>query len=125
MSEYTVKAEQLSLPLIALEDVVAFPGEIVNLELTDKRFGSSDAAREAFESTKYAVAVPVVCEGEGESQLATVGAVVRVKQIITTGDGNVRMIAEGMSRAIINDFAEHGREKIHRRIHEQIHHAAG
>lgn len=109
MSEYTVKAEQLSLPLIALDGVVAFPGEIVNLEITDKHFGSADAAREAFEGTKYAVAVPVVDEGDGESRLAGIGAVIRVKQIITTGDGNVRCIAEGMSRAIINDFRRTGK----------------
>ena len=109
MSEYTVKAEQLSLPLIALEGIVAFPGEIVNLEITDKHFGSADAAREAFEGTKYAVAVPVVDEGDGESRLASVGAVIRVKQLITTGDGNVRLIAEGMSRAIINDFRRTGK----------------
>ena len=109
MSEYTVKAEQLSLPLIALEGAVAFPGEIVNLEVTDKHFGSPDAAREAFEGTKYAVAIPIVDEGDGESRLATVGTVIRVKQMITTGDGNVRLIAEGMSRAIINDFRRTGK----------------
>ena len=109
MSEYTVKAEQLSLPLIALEGIVAFPGEIVNLEVTDKHFGSSDAAREAFEGSKYAVAIPVVDEGDGESRLATVGTVIRVKQMITTGDGNVRLIAEGMSRAIINEFRRTGK----------------
>ena len=41
MSEYTVKAEKLSLPLVALNSTVAFPGEIINLEVGDNEFGIS------------------------------------------------------------------------------------
>ncbi|MBQ4091406.1 MAG: endopeptidase La [Clostridia bacterium] len=108
MSEYTVKAEQLSLPLVAL-DVVTFPGEIVNLEISDERYGSREALREAFESTKYAVAVAITSEDENDPRLAAVGTVIRVKQILNTGDGNVRCVAEGMSRAAINDFRRTGK----------------
>ncbi len=109
MSEYTVKAEKLSLPLIALYGTVTFPGEIVNLEISDTVFGSGDAAREAFEGTKYAIAVPVTNDDESDPQLASVGTVIRVKQILNSGDGNVRCIAEGMSRATINDFRRTGK----------------
>ncbi|MBE6584144.1 MAG: endopeptidase La [Ruminococcaceae bacterium] len=109
MSEYTVKAETLSLPLIALEGTVAFPGEIVNLEITDKRYGSGEGAREAFEGSKYAIAVPITDNSENDPQLATVGTVIRVKQVLNTGDANIRCIAEGLSRAIVNDFRRTGK----------------
>ena len=109
MSEYTVKAEKLSLPLIALDGTVAFPGEIVNLEITDSTYGSCEAVREAFEGSKYAIAVPIKSlEGE-EPELFEVGTVIRVKQVINAGDAAIRCIAEGMSRATVNDIRKTGK----------------
>ena len=109
MAEYTIKAEKLSLPLIALNTNVAFPGEIINLEITDDRFGSCDAAREAFEGSKYAFAVPVRPTESGEGELFEVGTVIKVKQIMNAGEKNVRCIAEGMSRAILGDHKKTGK----------------
>ena len=109
MSEYTVKAEKLSLPLVALSSIVAFPGEIVNLEITDNNFfGSCDAAREAFEGSKYAVAVPLK-SSEGEPELFEVGTVIKIKQLVNSGEKTLRCIAEGMSRAIVGDYKRTGK----------------
>ncbi len=109
MAKYTVKAEQLSLPLIVLEDTVAFPGEIVNLELKESKYGSCEAAREAFEGTKYAVAVPLKSfEGEPD-EFFEIGTVIRVKQLVNASDSSLRCIAEGMSRAIVNDIKRTGK----------------
>ena len=93
MSEYTTRAEKLSLPLIALDSTVAFPGEIVNLEINDSRFSSCEAAREAFEGSKYAIAIPYKYEEEEDSELFEVGTVIKVKQLIGAGDKTVRCIA--------------------------------
>ena len=109
MSEYTTRAEKLSLPLIALESTVAFPGEIVNLEIKEKRFGSSEAAREAFEGSKYAIAVPYKYEDNENSELFEVGTVIKVKQLINSGENSVRCIAEGVSRAAVSDYRRTGR----------------
>ncbi len=110
MSEYTVKAEKLSLPLVALSSTVAFPGEIINLEVGDNAFGSCDALREAFEGSKYAVAVPIKPdEGEGEPQLFEVGTVIKIKQLINAGEKTLRCIAEGMSRAIVTSYRKTGK----------------
>lgn len=109
MSEYTTRAEKLSLPLIALEGTVAFPGEIVNLEISETRFGSCDAAREAFEGSKYAIAVPYKYEEDENSELFEVGTVIKVKQLIGAGDKTVRCIAEGVSRATVTDYRRTGR----------------
>ncbi len=108
MSEYTVKAEKLSLPLVALSTTVAFPGEIINLEVGDNAFGSHDALREAFEGSKYAVAVPIR-PAEGEPQLFEVGTVIKIKQLINAGEKTIRCIAEGMSRAIVSSYRKTGK----------------
>lgn len=111
MSEYTVKAEKLSLPLIALDGTVAFPGEIINIEINDSDFCSCEAAREAFEGSKYAVAVPIIGDGNGDdpSELFDFGTVIRIKQIVSTGEKTLRCIVEGMSRSIINEVKRTGR----------------
>ena len=110
MSEYTVKAEKLSLPLVALSATVAFPGEIINLEVSDNAFDSCNALREAFEGSKYAVAVPILPdEDENEPKLFEVGTVIKIKQLVNAGEKTLRCIAEGMSRAIVGSYRKTGK----------------
>ena len=109
MSEYTVKAEKLSLPLVALSSTVAFPGEVVNLEISDNDFCSCEALREAFDGSKYAVAVPIKDPEEDVPELFEVGTVVRIKQLINAGEKTLRCIAEGMSRAIVTGHRRTGK----------------
>ena len=111
MSEYTVKAEKLSLPLVALSSTVAFPGEIINLEVGDNSFNSCDALREAFDGSKYAVAVPIKPQDDDAEEpiLFEVGTVIKIKQLINAGDKTLRCIAEGMSRAIVTSYRKTGR----------------
>ena len=110
MSEYTTRAEKLSLPLIALDDTVVFPGEIVNLEVSETKFNSCIAAKEAFEGSKYAVAVPFENNEDGsiEDHLFEIGTVVKVKQLINSGENTIRCIAEGVSRASVLDYKRTG-----------------
>ena len=108
MSEYTVKAEKLSLPLVALSSNVAFPGEIVNLEIEDDSFGSREALREAFDGSKYVIAVPIKSD-EGEPLLFEIGTVIKIKQLIGAGESTVRCIAEGMSRAAMSSYRKTGK----------------
>ncbi len=111
MSEFTTttRAEKLSLPLIALSETVAFPGEIVNLEINETRFSSCEAAREAFEGSKYAIAVPYKYPDDEHSELFEIGTVIKVKQLINSGENSVRCIAEGVSRATVADYRRTGR----------------
>ena len=108
MSEYTTRAEKLSLPLIALDDNVAFPGEIVNLEIKETHYLSAEAAREAFEGSKYAIAVPYKYTDEESHDLFEIGTVIKVKQLINAGENSVRCIAEGVSRATVSDYKRTG-----------------
>ena len=109
MSEYTVKAEKLSLPLVALNTTVAFPGEVINLEIDDSNFGSCDALREAFEGSKYAVAIPIKDSEASEPILFEVGTVIKIKQLINAGEKTLRCIAEGMSRAMVSSYRRTGK----------------
>ncbi len=109
MSEYTTRAEMLSLPLIVTEDTVTFPGEIVNLEISETKYCSREAAREAFEGSKYAVAVPYKYDEDENADLFEIGTVIKVKQLINTGEQTLRCIAEGVSRAAIADMRKTGR----------------
>ena len=109
MSDYTTKAEKLSLPLVALSNTVAFPGEVVNLEVDDRDFNSCEALREAFEGSKYAIAIPIKPEDAPAPELFEVGTVIRIKQLVNTGEQTLRCIAEGMSRAIISGHRRTGK----------------
>ena len=101
MSELIEKVEQLSLPLIALEDTVAFPSEIINFEVRADKFNSEAAAREAASGSRFAVAIPVIIDEDGNDSLFDVGTIIKIKQIVKSGDGSSRIVAEGYSRAII------------------------
>lgn len=108
MSEYTTKAEKFSFPLVALSDTVAFPGEIVNLEIDVDSFGSKDALREAFDGSKYVIAVPIKSY-EPEPLLFEIGTVIKIKQLIGSADEPLRCIAEGMSRASMISYRKTGK----------------
>ena len=110
MSEYTTRAEKLSLPLIALNNTVVFPGEIVNIEVSEKKYNSCAAAQEAFDSSKYAIAIPFEFDDDdlGDNSLFTIGTVIRVKQLINSGEDTLRCIAEGVSRATVIEHKKTG-----------------
>ena len=110
MSDYKTKIEKLSLPLVALSSTVAFPGEIVNLEVSDTFYGSGDALKEAFEGSKYVFAVPIKTESPSSApELFDVGTVVKIKQLVNSGEKSLRCIVEGMSRATLGEVKRTGK----------------
>lgn len=123
MSQYIEKAEKMTLPLIALRDTVAFPGALLNFELTDEI--DVAAAKAASATSGLLVLVAEVPEDqdhlvqpsnlelnadelpeENSPALFSVGTIVRVKQLVKTPEKQSRMIVEGLARAtllLIND----------------------
>ncbi len=101
MSELTEKAEVLSLPLIALDGTVAFPSEIINFEVKADSYNSEEAAREAAKGSLFAVAVPIIVDSDGNNALFDVGTIIKIKQLVKSGDGTTRVVAEGYSRAMV------------------------
>lgn len=109
MSDIIEKVEKLSLPLIVLEDIVAFPSEIINFQIKKDDFGSHIAASEAADGSRFAFALPLVDNGEGDMIPFDVGTVIKIKQLVKSNDGTQRVVAEGFSRAIMMSYKESGK----------------
>ena len=112
MSDIIEKVEKLSLPLIILEDIVAFPAEIINFQVKKDEYGSHVAASEAADGSRFALALPLVDNGEGEMIPYDVGTVIKIKQLVKSNDGTQRVVAEGFSRAIMTSYKEAGKYNI-------------
>ncbi len=100
MSKYIEKTETLTLPLIVMSGVVAFPSVKLSFEIGDTR--SIGAAAAAKETNSFVLLVaakePTVVEPSTEN-LFSVGTVAKIKQSMKTPDGTLRLVVEGFSRA--------------------------
>ena len=105
MANYVEKAEQLTLPVIALRDMVAFPSAPINFEISDdESIAAAEAANEA-DSFVFLVMQTVLNDREIHlGELARVGTVARIKQFVRNGDGDARILAEGFSRANVVSY---------------------
>ncbi len=129
MSQYIEKAEKLSMPVISLRDTVAFPGALLNFELTEQ--GDIRAAKAAAATNGFVLLVTeqpahlldrlveILAEDEADaaaprpqppliSQLYSVGTIVRIKQMVKTPDKQFRVILEGCARATLLSIEEGG-----------------
>ena len=105
MSKYIEKIERMTLPVIALRGIVAFPAVTLSFEVTDPACVS--AAEAAFE-TDSPVLICAFSDPEAEKlepdALYRVGTVSKIKQTMKTAEGNMRVITEGYSRASVTEF---------------------
>ena len=94
------KVENLTLPIIALRGIVAFPAVNVNFECTEDE--SIAAATAALETDSYVLLLSKKNIAQAElsvQNLYKVGTVAKLKQSVKTPEGNMRIIAEGLCRA--------------------------
>ena len=107
MRKYIEKIEKLTLPVVALRGIVAFPGATITFELSHE---TSIRAAEAAFATDSMVLLCTARELIDESEEITpdalflVGTVAKIKQSVKTAEGNMRIIAEGFSRATVTEF---------------------
>lgn len=105
------KVENLTLPIIALRGIVAFPSVTVNFECTEDE--TLAAATAALETDSYALLLAKKNISDTEVNADTlyrIGTVAKIKQSVKTPEGNIRIIAEGLCRAEaveIRNFAEY------------------
>ncbi len=106
MRKYIEKIEKLTLPVIALRGIVAFPGVSLSFESTSDI--NIKAAEAAFETDSMVL----LCSTDGildaaeditPENLFNVGTVAKIKQSLKTPEGNMRIIAEGFTRASISE----------------------
>ena len=118
------------MPVISLRDTVAFPGALLNFELTEE--GDIRAAKAAAATSGFVLLVterpahlldrlvemlsedeesadmPARPEPTLASQLYSVGTIVRIKQMVQTPDKQYRVIFEGCARATVITLHEGG-----------------
>ena len=108
MPTYRENAEKLTLPLIPLRGIVAFPANNINFEL--ERELSKNASHAATSSDMLVFLVTqrdVRVEEPTADDLYTVGCVARVKQAVRNPkSGNIRVIAEGYCRASVMEIRQ-------------------
>ena len=106
MSEYIEKVEMITVPVIALKGVVAFPSVTFSLELSDEK---NIAAAEAALRTGSLVLLVAMNNPDSnicEDALYGVGTSARIKQSVKSGEGTLRVVAEGYSRATLISVTE-------------------
>ncbi|MBQ9098222.1 MAG: endopeptidase La [Clostridia bacterium] len=94
-------AERLTLPLIVLGGVTAFPAIPINFEISD---APSVAAATAANATDSFVMLTSLIEPHEdtdykEDDLYRIGTIAKIKQAVKSPDGNMRLICEGYARA--------------------------
>ena len=110
MPRFIEKVEKLTLPVIPLRGLVAFPSVPINFEL--EREMSKKACDAALNADMYVFLVAqkdLRCEVPERKDLYTVGCVAKIKQTLKKPDGNIRVVAEGMCRGHISEmFSDEG-----------------
>lgn len=107
MSNYYEKIYESTLPVVVLKDTVAFPAISATFEISDE--ASIEAVTNASENNTR---VFLVCECEPSEKapviegLYNVGTVAKIKQSIRTPEGRMRVLAEGISRATVNEYKQ-------------------
>ena len=92
--------EKLTLPLIPLGGVAAFPAVPLNFEVGDAP--SISAARSANATDSFVMLLSLTHPTEGdykEEDFYRVGTIAKIKQAVQTPEGHTRLLCEGYARA--------------------------
>lgn len=106
MPKYTEKAEMLTLPVIPMRGVVAFPSIPISFEI--ERPFSVSACETALDGDMLVLLVAQkdpACDEPSMDDVFNVGCVARIKQSVKTPEDIVRVIADGMCRAEILEWS--------------------
>ena len=105
MAHYIEKLEKLTLPLVVLNGTVAFPAITVNFELSDKANVAAIEAANGVNSFIFIVSKKQISNDPIEfDKIFNIGTVAKIKQSIKTPEGKLRVIAEGFSRATVEEY---------------------
>ncbi len=121
MSKYTVRIKKMTLPVVPVRGIVAFPGATMSFELNEE--AAAKAAEAAFD-TDSMILVCAYRDSKSDAPLPAalfrIGTVCKIKQLMKTNEGGVRLIAEGYSRAAVTEFrafADYTLAEVNSKIH--------
>ncbi len=107
MPSYIEKAEQATLPVIALRGSIAFPAIAINFEANDDLFSAAAKAAADGGSLIFLTGFSELSEDEPVDMSFPyyhVGTVAKIKQLVRGPEGQTRIIAEGIVRATVTRF---------------------
>ena len=108
MSRTIEKVDKLTLPVIPLRGIVAFPSMPLNFEL--RRDISLKACRAAMDEDMYVFLTAqrdISVDAPSGEDLYRTGCIAKIRHTVRSADGTVRVIAEGVLRGTAVSFAEH------------------
>ena len=110
MAKFIEKIEKLTLPVVALRGLVAFPSLPINFELARDISISACSAATSGDMHIFLVSQKQIdTEMPGEDDLYKVGVVAKIRQTLRTSEGTLRVVAEGVCRATaVSYFTEDG-----------------
>ena len=109
MPKYTEKADIISLPVIPLRGVVAFPSIPISFEVERPMSLAACEAASDFDMTVLLVTQRDVSKESPErTDVYGVGCVARIKQSVKTPEDGMRVIADGICRAQILNWRHDG-----------------
>ena len=100
MSHSAKHTQSLTLPLVALGGVAAFPAVPLNFEINDEP--SALAAEAANATNSFILLISLRAPVEGDYRIddfCPVGTVAKIKQSVKSAEGSVRILCEGYARA--------------------------
>jgi len=107
MPKYIEKADIMTLPVIPLRGVVAFPSIPVSFEIDrDISKAACNAAEEGDARVLLVTQTDIDCEHPKRSDVYRIGCAARIKQTLRTPEDTIRVIAEGFARAEITGWRE-------------------
>ncbi|MBQ3483341.1 MAG: endopeptidase La [Clostridia bacterium] len=100
MSAYIEQTERLTLPLLALGGIVAFPAIPINFELNDAPSQAAVAEANAADSFVFLISLKEPVEGELRLEhFYRMGTVAKIKQSVKAEENTLRLFCEGYARA--------------------------
>ncbi len=100
-------AESVNLPLLPLRGMMVFPYMIIHLDVGRERsVAALDAAM--VENRKLLLLAQRDAENEEPDRagLYDVGTVAEIRQLLKMPDGNIRVLVEGLCRAVVREYRE-------------------
>ncbi len=105
MAQFAQKADTLTLPVLPLGGITAFPAIPLNFELTDDASIAAADAANATDAFVFLISLQAPTEGALTAEVFyKTGTVAKIKQSIKTPDGSMRVLLEGYARADMLDF---------------------
>lgn len=100
MSRSTKLTQHLTLPVVVLGGLAAFPAVPLNLEINDEPSAKAAEAANATNSFVLLISLREPCEGDYHIEdFCSIGTVAKIKQSVRSSEGATRVLCEGFARA--------------------------